>query len=64
MFGKEIPEGLYTTTDFERVVSLLTRTETAAKHLTEYLRRTDRWAKTIVFCVNQDTCRSDAASAT
>jgi type I restriction enzyme, R subunit len=54
MFGKEIPEGLYNTNDFERVVSLLTRTEVAAKHLTEYLRRTDRWAKTIVFCVNQE----------
>jgi len=54
LFGKEIPAGLYTTKDFERVVSLLTRTEAAAKHLTEYLRRTDRWAKTIVFCVNQE----------
>lgn len=54
LFGREIPEGLYTTPDFERVVSLLTRTEAAAKHLTEYLRRTDRWAKTIVFCVNQE----------
>ena len=54
LFGKEIPEGLYTTKDFERVVSLLTRTEAAAKHLTEYLRRTDPWAKTIVFCVNQE----------
>ena len=54
LFGKEIPDGLYTTKDFERVVSLLTRTEAAAKHLTEYLRRTDRWAKTIVFCVDQE----------
>lgn len=54
LFGKEIPEGLYTTKDFERVVSLLTRTDAAAKHLTEYLRRTDRWAKTIVFCVDQE----------
>lgn len=54
LFGKEIPEGLYTTKEFERVVSLLTRTEAAAKHLTEYLQRTDRWAKTIVFCVNQE----------
>ena len=40
--------------DFERVVSLLTRTEAAAKHLTDYLKRTDRMAKTIVFCVNQE----------
>lgn len=54
LFGKEIPRGLYTTRDFERVVSLLSRTEAAAKHLTEYLRRTDRFAKTIVFCVNQE----------
>ncbi|MGH3117568.1 MAG: EcoAI/FtnUII family type I restriction enzme subunit R, partial [Gaiellales bacterium] len=54
LFGKEIPEGLYTTKHFERVVSLLTRTDAAAKHLTEYLRRMDRWAKTIVFCVDQE----------
>lgn len=54
LFGKEIPDGLYTTKDFERVVSLLTRTDAAAKHLTDYLRRTDPWAKTIVFCVNQE----------
>mgnify|MGYP003585834867 CR=1 FL=1 len=54
LFGREIPEGLYTTKDFERTVSLLTRTEAAARHLTDYLRRTDRWAKTIVFCVNQE----------
>lgn len=54
LFGNEIPEGLYTTTDFERVVSLLRRTEAAAKHLTEYLHRTDRLAKTIVFCVDQE----------
>lgn len=54
LFGNEIPEGQYTTNDFERVVSLLTRTDAAAKHLTDYMRRTDRWAKTIVFCVDQE----------
>jgi type I restriction enzyme R subunit len=54
LFGKEIPDGLYTTRHFERVVSLLTRTEAAAKHLSEFLRRSDRWAKTVVFCVNQE----------
>ncbi len=54
LFNREIPDGLYTTKDFERVVSLLSRTEAAAKHLTDYMRRTDRWAKTIVFCVNQE----------
>lgn len=54
LFGKEIPPGLYTTPDFERVVSLLSRTEAAAKHLTNYLHATDRLAKTIVFCTNQE----------
>ncbi|MEX2100434.1 MAG: DEAD/DEAH box helicase family protein [Acidimicrobiia bacterium] len=54
LFGREIPDDLYETKDFERVVSLLSRTDAAAKHLTEYLRRTDRFAKTIVFCVNQE----------
>ena len=53
-FGREIPEGLYGTTDFERVVSLLERTRAAARHLTAHLRRTDRFAKTIVFCVDQE----------
>jgi len=53
-FGREIPPGLYGTKEFERVVSLLTRTETVAKHLTDFLKRTDRIAKTIVFCVDQE----------
>ena len=54
LFGKEIPAGLYQPRHFERVVSLLSRTEAAARHLTDYLKRTDRWAKTIVFCVDQE----------
>lgn len=53
-FGREIPPGTYTTKEFERIVSLLTRTEEAARHLTNYLRGTDRWAKTVVFCVDQE----------
>jgi len=36
------------------VVSLLSRTEVVAKHLTEYLKRTNRFDKTIVFCVDQE----------
>lgn len=54
LFGREIPPDLYETRHFERVVSLLARTEVAAKHLTEYLKRTDRMAKTIVFCVDSE----------
>ncbi len=54
LFGKDIPAGLYETPQFERIVSLLSRTELAARHLTEYLKRTDRMAKTIVFCVDSE----------
>jgi type I restriction enzyme, R subunit len=55
LFGKSIPQDLYTTSDFERVVSLLTRTEAAAKHLSDFMARTGgRMGKTIVFCVNQE----------
>jgi type I restriction enzyme R subunit len=53
-FGREIPADLYGTKDFERLVSLLSRTEVVAKHLTEYLKRTNRFGKTIVFCVDQE----------
>jgi type I restriction enzyme R subunit len=53
-FGREIPDGVYETKDFERVVSLLCRTEVVAHHLTAYLKRTDRFGKTMVFCVDQE----------
>ncbi len=53
-FGREIPDGLYETRHFERIVSLLSRTEAAARHLTEYMRSTDPMAKTIVFCVDAE----------
>jgi type I restriction enzyme R subunit len=53
-FNREIPPDLYGTKDFERVVSLLARTQTVARHLTDYLKRTNRFDKTIVFCVDQE----------
>ncbi len=53
-FGREVPDGVYETKDFERLVSLLSRTELVAHHLTAYLKRTDRFAKTMVFCVDQE----------
>jgi len=52
--GREIPDGEYGTGDFERVISLKSRTEAVAKHLSDYLMKTDRFAKTIVFCVDQE----------
>lgn len=53
-YGREIPDGEYRTNDFERVVSLKARTQAVARHLTEFLKKTDRYAKTIVFCVDQE----------
>ncbi len=53
-FGNEIPDGEYQTKDFERVIALRARTEAIAGHLAEFMRNTDRYAKTIVFCVDQE----------
>lgn len=53
-YGREIPDGEYGTRDFERVIALRARTEAFAAHLSAFLRQTDRFAKTIVFCVNQE----------
>jgi type I restriction enzyme, R subunit len=53
-YGREIPDDLYTTADFERRVALRARTQAVARHLTDFLKKTDRFAKTIVFCVDQE----------
>jgi len=52
-YRREIPDREYETKDFERVLSLKARTQTVARHLTQFLKSTDRYAKTIVFCVDQ-----------
>ncbi len=49
--GREIPAGLYSTRDFERVLSLLARTRVAARHLSRILRDSPG-ARTMVFCVD------------
>ncbi len=53
-YGRSIPDDEYHTKDFERVVALRARTQAIARHLTEFLKKTDRYAKTIVFCVDQE----------
>jgi len=53
-YGREIPDDEYQTKDFERVIALRARTEAIANHLTEFLKKTDRFAKSIVFCVDQE----------
>ncbi|MBN1876894.1 MAG: DEAD/DEAH box helicase family protein [Anaerolineae bacterium] len=52
--GEPIPDQLYTTQDYEVRLVLKERTDTLAAHLTEYLKSTNRFAKTIVFCVDQE----------
>ncbi len=53
-FGRDIPDELYTTADFERRVALRARTQAVARHLTDFLKKPDRFAKIIVFCVDQE----------
>ena len=53
-YGRAIPDDEYHTKDFERVVALRARTQAIARHLTEFMKKTDRFAKTIVFCVDQE----------
>ena len=53
-YGREIPDDEYETKDFERAVALRARTQAIAGHLTQFLKKSDRFAKTIVFCVDQE----------
>ncbi|MCK9424828.1 MAG: DEAD/DEAH box helicase family protein [Ignavibacteriaceae bacterium] len=51
--GELIPDGIYTTTDFENTLSYLPRTKAVVKHLYDFMVKNGRFDKTIVFCVNQ-----------
>jgi type I restriction enzyme, R subunit len=53
-FGRAVPDDEYQTKDFERIIALRSRTRAIAKHLSDFLKGTDRFAKTIVFCVDQE----------
>jgi type I restriction enzyme R subunit len=53
-FGRMVPDEEYQTKDFERVVALRSRTRAIARRLSDFLKGADRFAKTIVFCVDQE----------
>ena len=53
-YGRQIPDNEYQTIDFERAVALKARTQAIARNITDFLKKTDRFAKTIVFCVDQE----------
>jgi len=52
--GQPIPDRLYGTPEFERLLSHAERTKFVAHHLTDFLHRTSPYDKTIVFCVDQE----------
>lgn len=51
-YGQVIDDREYYLTDFDRDIVLEKRTELVAKKITEFLKKTDRFAKTIVFCID------------
>ena len=53
-YGRVIPDSVYGTPDFDRLIALKARTEAIARNLTDFLKKSDRFAKTIVFCVDQE----------
>lgn len=52
--GRTVPDFVYQTPDFERKLVRSARTRAIAQHLTDFLKSTDRSAKTIVFCVDEE----------
>ncbi len=53
-YGREIPDMLYGPREYERLLAILERTTEAARYFTDYLYRTGRMAKTIVFCQDSE----------
>lgn len=53
-YGREVPDDLYGTPDFERALALRARTQAIARRITDFLKETDRFSKTIIFCVDQE----------
>ena len=50
--GKEIESRIYNTKDFDKEIIVDDRTRIVAKRITEFLKQTNRFNKTIVFCVD------------
>ena len=52
--GYEVEDREYTISDYDRTIVIDERTKVVAKRITEFLKATDRMAKTIVFCVDTE----------
>ena len=54
IFGEEIPDRIYTNSDYDYNIIIEDRIRQVAEEITHYLKSTDRMAKTIVFCATED----------
>lgn len=52
--GIEIPDRIYTNSDYDYNIIIEDRIQQIAEEITKYLKSTDRMAKTIVFCATED----------
>lgn len=52
--GIEIPDRIYTNSDYDYNIIIQDRIQQVATEITRYLKQTDRMAKTIVFCATED----------
>ena len=52
--GVEIPDKIYTNSDYDYNIIIEDRVQQVASEITRYLKSTDRMSKTIVFCANED----------
>ena len=54
IFGNEIPDRIYTNSDYDYNIIIEDHIQQVAAEITRYLKSTDRMAKTIVFCATED----------
>lgn len=54
IFGNEIPDRIYTNSDYDYNIIIKDHIQQVAAEITRYLKSTDRMAKTIVFCATED----------
>ena len=52
--GVEIPDRIYTNSDYDYNIIIEDRIQQVAEEITKYLKSTNRMAKTIVFCATED----------
>ena len=54
IYGVEIEDRIYNNSDYDYNIILEDRIREVARDITDYVKSTDRMAKTIVFCANED----------